>query len=152
MIVQEKLKGVSPHYEITTPACSQLSALHRARSGSNHARHDHSGYGLHDHDNQAETEGQDRNDDDPGKINRHRIKDRYDFEDCDSGARRQDSFNNWLDIEDRNDPGSGSQDRNDSGSGIVFGNNFDREARLYASFHRQDRCAQGPGRSAAIVR
>lgn len=93
-IDEEELKGVSPHYEITTPACSQLSALHRARSGSDHAHHNHSGYGLHDVDNQAETENKDHHQGDHvlDFDERDGIEDRNHFEDFDSSACCQVGF------------------------------------------------------------
>ena len=133
-IDEKELKGVRPKYEITARACSQLSALHRNCSGTDHSHHDHPGIGLNDFFNHQDhqEEGEDgcrRNhfldlniDEHDGSEGHHHFHVQH-FEDHHAASASQDSNHACsgscpcASRKDGHDDRSGSQDRGAQGSG-----------------------------------
>ena len=169
-----KLKGVPPHYEINAPACSQLSALHRACPGSDHALHDHSGHRLNDHDDhqgQEDDVHHRRHDEHNLQIVENDVAEgRHHFngnhgKDRDTGDGKEGAFNDRS----RNDCHPRSQDGLDDDSGTQVRHNvhtcqasndfcsgYSRHPRsqdgLDDDSGRKDRRAKDPGSSSSVVR
>lgn len=134
---EEKLKGVRPQYEITATACTQLSALHRARSGSNHAHNNYPGLGHNDDKDHQVEESEDR-------WRRNNLQHR----DFNKDDRREGYHHFYNKHVENHDPGTSRQARDDSRTS----NGFDSCSSSEDSFHdrsgSKDRSSQDCSRSA----